>query len=115
MREVHLFADDSAESAIERKVVEELVRVDSQTARVYRTFFRHDGREIDLVTTSKDIHLFLGRMSLEGQDDFIHFLNKKLNESHDPSLIVSTDTKSFLVVRTGPGDGSTELHLQPAH
>lgn len=101
-------------------VIAEIERLNAQQVKIYHTFVSMGGKEFTLLTTSKDIHLGLGLMTLEGQYHFAELLFEisKFGEHANEMVVIDPYSKKAMLAtlqyeHTG-GKGGV-IHLSPAH
>ncbi|HVW82404.1 MAG TPA: hypothetical protein VHC68_00410 [Candidatus Paceibacterota bacterium] len=81
-------------------------------ARVYRT--RCDG--VTLTTTSKEVHLSLGRFSLSGLRHFCALISAEAEKGHDKELLLADGKHSSLLITIiDEKSGGRIFNLAPAH
>jgi hypothetical protein len=76
----------------------------SRGTKMFTTHVEVDECEYQLVTTSKDIHLALGRFSLQGQRSLVQFLCRLFKKDGTGSLLLNMHDdyeKDVLVAKTG--------------
>jgi|GEM_PF-2233126 len=84
---------------------------------VYHTYAEVAGCKYAFVTTSKDIHLWLGTFSPAGHADLAVLLGLELelNNAGNQLLLYVEDKRVYLVTRTSTNEGRLEYTLSPAH
>lgn len=113
---------DHPEYVYLNKVVTDLARIASQGARVYRTYVKNDrlGANWVLGTTSKDVHLFIGAMSREGQQDLCRLLEQEFSNGECAELLLREEITSgkrntIRAVRHSQIGADLFFDLSPAH
>ncbi len=112
MKEVNIFRSERESVGDLNVVVDEFTRIAASQARVYKTFIPL--RNLTFITTSKDVHLKLGQMTVDGQMAFARFLLSKFEEELDETLLVHHGNRSIMAVRAIGSDGLV-VTLQPAN
>lgn len=84
---------------------------------VYHTYAEVAGCKYAFVTTSKDIHLWLGTLSQDGHACLATLLGLELelNNAGNQLLFYIEDKRVYLVTRTSTNEGRLEYTLSPAH
>jgi hypothetical protein len=99
------------------RFIDELKTIRLSGAKFYRTFLEDPNVQtpIVLLTTSKDIHLALGRLSNAGQQSLARTILRAFGEVAEKTglILIPGDTASMLVSITSSGR-DTVIHLSPA-
>ena len=101
-------------------VMDALGQVASQRVKVYRTYVpKHDKWVYVLTTTSKDIHLYLGAISKEGQLYLAGLLHLEFVKWKCSELLLfeggERNKGGVLVTRQSTDNTEVCFHLSPAH
>jgi hypothetical protein len=92
--------------------------LDKEPGRIYQTYVFGDRHTHTFMTTSKDVHLGLGRLSRSGQLRLAKLLEAEMlnNETSQLRLRLDNDGKNgtLLVVMTTNDDGCRVFTLSPA-
>jgi hypothetical protein len=116
-------ADDQKEEIKDlllHELVDELMAVEAQRVRVFRTYVA-DPEQMELyvfTTTSKDIHLGLGAMSRSAQVKLANLLELEFSESECTELLMIRDVyhrrEAVLVTVNFVSQMQINFHLAPA-
>jgi hypothetical protein len=101
----------------------ELKELKGQKARLYRTYVTFeenlfpdvDEKSYDFLTTSKDVYLALGRLSIRGQQNLMTMIVHTLRiEKQTAGLVSLAEENGSLLVSLAESDDTATVHLSPA-
>ena len=111
-------ATDTAIRGIASKLSGKLKTLSDSKAKVYRTFTAMTGTDTpcELLTTSKDVHLAMGRLSKLDHEALARTILSTFDEAGEKTGLLSIpgDRSSVLVSLTS-SEGIITIHLSPAH
>ncbi len=101
-------------------------KIQKQGGRLYYTHIETDPHDVGqkekldemsftFVTTSKDIHLGLGRLGWDAQSYLVGLLEHEFEKDEDMSQMLLYLEKAILVTRTEEIDGTVVYTFSPAH
>jgi len=118
MREVILHRPEHGGSDHLHKVMDDLGQIASQVHKIYRTYPKDGQNGHVFLTTSKDIHLYLGQMSDDGQLNLAKLLLEEFEKGGNGELLITDPERKKGILATrrfvSPDAGSI-IHLAPAH
>ena len=101
-------------------LMKELIETRKQKARIYQTYVIDGAKRYTFVTTSKDMHLGFGSISLDGQRHLARLLAPEFSRGKFGQLLIrfekdEGDAKSTVLVATSTHSGETSFGFSPAH
>lgn len=97
---------------------DEIKALGNPGVKIYRTYLTHIRVDYVFVTASKDIHLFLGRLTHCAQQVLVKLIEEEMADGQNTSLLIYADSKkeaAWLTTLTKEGEGLCFIHLSMAH
>lgn len=117
MRDLNLTRDDSRPSTHPmNRLMDDLVAIETQGGRVYRTYCCVGGRRIELTATNKEVHLYLGTLTEAGQNALCEILLAEFGHGPCYELMLKDPVKgsTMYVTFIERNDRTMIVNISPA-
>jgi len=102
MRELHLARPDDCSDPHLNAVMDNICNIASQDAKVYRTYVKGYARDYVVVTTSKDIYLYLGLMQSDPQASLCILLEEEFADDKEHEVLLLNSLRNSKILVTMP-------------